>query len=94
MRGLTEAARQAGLATDWRLVTPGTVPPGLHFQGNGPARFWLFTLKALAFIALRAERVEEARELLDHILALDVRANVGGEVIATLLASLKDQPRA
>ncbi|MCE4556750.1 hypothetical protein [Pelomonas cellulosilytica] len=88
-RGLLEAARQAGLDTDWRRVTPQTVPAGVDFQQNGPARFWLFTLKALAFIALRRQLPDEAAELLAQIARLDTGgARVGDEVIARLLASL------
>jgi hypothetical protein len=64
------------------------VPAGVEFRGNGPARFWLFTLKALAFIALRSARADDARELLAHIVALDDQAHIGGEVVATLLASI------
>jgi hypothetical protein len=87
-RGLIEAARQAGLAADWRQVLPGQLPAGVDFRGNGPARFWLFTLKALAFIALRSARPADARELLAHLVALDDQAHIGGEVVATLLASI------
>jgi hypothetical protein len=91
-RGLLEAAKQAGLSPDWREVAPGHVPAGVDFRGSGPARFWLFTLKALAFIALRSERPDEARELLAHIAALDDQAHIGDEVIATLLASVTRPP--
>lgn len=87
-RGLLEAARQAGLAEDWRQVVPGRVPAGVDFRGSGAARFWLFTLKASAFIALRSGRLDDARELLAHIVALDDQAHLGSEVIATLLASV------
>jgi len=90
-RGLLEAAKQAGLAQDWRQVAPGSVPEGVDFKGSGPARFWLFTLKALAFIALRSARPDDARELLSRIAALDDQAQIGGEVIATLLASVTDR---
>lgn len=91
-RGLLEAARQAGLAEDWRQVVPGHVPAGADFRGSGPARFWLFTLKALAFIALRSGRPDDARELLAHIVALDDQAHIGGEVVATLLAGVTNRP--
>lgn len=87
-RGLLEAARLAGLAEDWRQVVPGNVPAGVDFRGSGAARFWLFTLKARAFIALRSGRPDDARELLAHIVALDDQAHLGSEVIATLLASV------
>lgn len=87
-RGLLEAAKQAGLPHDWREVKPGQLPAGVHFRGNGPARFWLFTLKALAFIALRSRRLNDACELLRRIGELDNQAHIGGEVIATLLDSV------
>ena len=93
-RGLLEAAKQAGLAQDWRRVARGSVPDGVDFKGSGPARFWLFTLKALAFIALRSDRPDDARELLAHIAALDDQAHIGGEVIATLLACVTGRPGA
>lgn len=80
--GLAEAARQAGLSEDWTQVQPGAA----DFQGTGPARFWLFTLKALAFISMRSERPEAARAFLEQIVRLDPQASVGGEVIASLLA--------
>jgi hypothetical protein len=78
--GLAEAARQAGLAQDWRSVQPGP-----DFDGTGPARFWLFTLKALAFISLRSGRPNDARELLAQISLLAPQAHMGGEVIASML---------
>jgi len=56
--------------------------------GELPARFWLFTLKALAFIALRSGRPEDARALLGQLARLDEQARIGDDVIATLLASV------
>ena len=91
-RGLLEAAKQAGLAEDWRQVLPGSLPAAVDFSRIGAARFWLFTLKALAFIALRRERPDEARQLLARIAALDPQARIGGDVIATLLASVIGRP--
>jgi hypothetical protein len=79
--GLAEAARQAGLPQDWRHVVAGAA----DFQGTGPARFWLFTLKALAFISIRSGQTEAARELLAHLTVLDPHATAGGEVVAGLL---------
>lgn len=90
-RGLAEAAAQAGLAADWRAVVPGD---GLDFQRDGPARFWLFTLKALAFIRLRSGQTDGARALLAQIDRLDGGARIGGDVIAALLASTDAPGRA
>jgi hypothetical protein len=89
LRGLGEAARQAGLPDDAVFLTfdrPAS-PPDVDFHTPGPARFWLFTQKALAFIALRSARPEEARRRLALIDLLAPGADVGNEVIAALLDS-------
>lgn len=80
-RGITVAGRQAGLDADWRRVQPGDA----DFAATGPARFWLFSLKALAFICLRSGRSDDARTLVEHIGRLDPTHGLGGEVIASLL---------
>ena len=81
--GLAAAARQANLPA----VAPFQVPSGLvsDFASNGPARFWLFTLKALAFIRLRRGDPEAARELLETIQHLDPDHSVGSDVTLALL---------
>lgn len=61
-------------------------PPGIDFHSDGPARFWLFMLKALASIGLRSGRPDEARELLDLLAGVGAAARVGDEVTAALLA--------
>lgn len=86
-RGIAVAARRAGLAPDWRNVQPGAA----DFAVNGPARFWLFSHKALAFICLRTGRMNEARELVEHIGRLDPTHGLGDEVIASLLAGSSGQ---
>jgi hypothetical protein len=83
-RGLLEAAAQAGLPADWRSV-PAPLPAALK-QGS-PGRFWLFTLKALAFIRLRSGRPDEARALLQQLDACDPEAAMGRDVIAALIAA-------
>jgi hypothetical protein len=84
LRGLHEAALQAGLPGDWRAAQPDAA---VDFQANGPARFWLFTLKALAFVNLRRGNPEEARALLATIERVEPEARVGDDVIAALLAA-------
>lgn len=83
-RGLAEAAVQAGLGVDGRALVPGEA---VDFQRDGPARFWLFTLKALAFISLRSGQTDRARALLAQIDQLDSQARIGNDVVAGLLAS-------
>lgn len=78
--GLQAAAHKAGLPQDWQQVDA----PETDFAAPGPARFWLFTLKALAFIRLRSGEPAEARALLAHARKLDPHDSVGVGVIEAL----------
>jgi hypothetical protein len=80
-KGIAVAGRQAKLDADWARVQPGDG----DFSSTGPARFWLFSLKALAFICLRSGRSDEARALVAHITRLDPTHGLGGEVLTSLL---------
>jgi hypothetical protein len=82
--GLAEAARQAGLAADWTQWRPGQIGGEI----NGPARFALYTLKALAFIHLRRGEPEQSQRLLDKLTELGALTVVGGSVIADLSKGL------
>ncbi|HET6786896.1 MAG TPA: hypothetical protein VFH49_02965 [Aquabacterium sp.] len=82
LRGLEVAAEQAHLPDDWRAVTAGMA----DFQSPGAARFWLFTLKALAFIRLRLRDVESARLYLSKVQELDPEGGTGAGVIEALIA--------
>jgi hypothetical protein len=82
--GLAEAARQAGLALDWREWRPAQVAA----PAEGPVRFALYTLKAMAFIHLRREELPAARALLDGLAVLDPTDQVGGSVIEALATGL------
>lgn len=81
--GLEEAARQAGWPTDWRAWRPLSPLP------EGPGRFALYTLKALAFIALRRDEREEARAMLAALAILDPTGAVGWPVVAALADGLE-----
>jgi len=56
-----------------------------HFLEPGPARFWLFTLKALAFIRLRLKDVESAKLYLSKVQELDPQGGTGASVIEALI---------
>jgi hypothetical protein len=87
-RGLSEAAEQAGLPLDWSAAQP---EPSRDFGQGGPARFWLFMLKALAFLALQQDRPQAARALLAKITELQPDAAMGDEVVGAMLQAT--QPR-
>lgn len=80
-KGLVAAAQAAGLPADWRLVQPGVS----DFSVPGAARFWLFTLKAMAFISLRREDRDTAAALVAQLKLLDPEDHLGASVVARLL---------
>jgi hypothetical protein len=77
-RGLQEAAAQAGWNADWRQWQPEPVVP------DGPGRFALYTLKALAFIHLRQQDRHAAGQMLAALRRLDPAGAVGWPVVAAL----------
>jgi tetratricopeptide (TPR) repeat protein len=81
LKGLDVAASQAHLPDDWRIVTRDMA----DFGAPGPARFWAFTLKALAFIRLRRQDPEAARAYLDKVNELDPEGGSGAGVIEALI---------
>ena len=76
--GMREAARQAGWDADWRHWQPETIVP------DGPGRFALYTLKALAFIHLRRDDQHLANQMLAALRRLDPAGAVGWPVVAAL----------
>jgi hypothetical protein len=76
--GLREAARQAGWSEDPAHWTRDGV------SAEGPGRFALYTLKALAFIHLKREDPSRAHGLLEILAMLDPSGHVGWSVVADL----------
>jgi hypothetical protein len=76
--GLREAARQAGWPSDPKLW------PVDQSNADGPARFALFTLKALSFIELKRGDQAAANALLGILARVDPAGSVGWPVIAAL----------
>lgn len=85
VEALGRAARQAGISRRWRQLTPDCAP---WHDTNGPAHFYLFSLKALAFIRLRLGRRKQSAELLMKIAELDPQDTVGASVIGSLASAL------
>jgi hypothetical protein len=76
--GLRVAARQAGWTASWRDWPAQSIIP------DGPGRFALYTLKALAFIHLRRSERNQAIEILDALRELDPAGITGWSVVAAL----------
>ncbi|CAG0951016.1 hypothetical protein MTYP_00191 [Methylophilaceae bacterium] len=76
--GLDAAARQANITSDWRLLDNSSCD---WRQVDAPQHFYLFSLKALAFIRLRSQRVAESHEILAKLREIDPSDSVGASVI-------------
>lgn len=81
-RCLTLVASELQLPTRWQDVTPIHA----YFQSDEPAhRFYLFALKAYAYLLLRLNKMEEGRAAVDKLLQLDPANKVGGQVLLDVL---------
>lgn len=78
---LCKVADLTGLPADWRCFQKDFA----HWRNpESPVRYYLYTMKALGFIALRQEKLALAHEILDKLIELDPEDRVGGSVIKTL----------
>lgn len=82
--GLKAAAQQGGFSNDWTQLDATSAA---WSRVDGPQHFYLFTLKALAFIRLRLERADEARQILAKLAEIDPADGVGASVIRDLAAN-------
>lgn len=82
--GLAEAARQATLPAAWSRWAP----EDFALAAPTPARFALYTLKAIAFVRLRRGEPDEARRAIDKLRELEPTGDVGGAVVADLARAL------
>jgi len=78
LQGMAEAARQAG----WDQSPEKW--PAQSSAVDGPARFALFTFKALSFIELKSGHKDVALDHLRLLASLDPQGSVGWPVIAAL----------
>lgn len=81
---LDAAAKQGGFDADWTRLDTGSAD---WRRVDAPQHFYLFTLKALAFIRLRLGRTAEAHALLAKLAELDPHDSVGASVIREIAAA-------
>ena len=75
---LDAAAKQAHIPSDWNLLDNTSCD---WRKVDAPQHFYLFSLKALAFIRLRQRRAQDARQILDKLREIDAHDSVGASVI-------------
>lgn len=85
------AARQGGFDADWSGLTPASAD---WPKVDSPSHFYLFTLKALAFMHLRLDKGDEAMAMLAKLFELDPQDSVGASVIRDLAGSVETAPAA
>ncbi|MHB0919068.1 MAG: hypothetical protein ACYC1G_14955 [Thiobacillus sp.] len=83
LHALEIAARQGGFSPDWARLDAHSTD---WRRVDAPQHFYLFTLKALAFIRLRLGRSEDSHALLAKLQELDPLDTVGASVIRDLAA--------
>jgi hypothetical protein len=88
--GLEAAAKKGGFSPDWTRLDAHSAD---WRRIDAPQHFYLFTLKALAFIRLRLGRAAESHALLAKLAELDPHDSVGASVIRELAARQPDGPR-
>ena len=86
--GLEEAARQGGFPNDYRRLAQDRQKWDLY--ANEITLFYLYTLKALAFIKLRLGFTIDAQLILSHLQQLDPKDLSGASVIMDLAAGITD----
>ena len=80
---LHKAAELGGFSPDWNVLNSSS---SQWSPASDAQRFYLYTLKALAFISLRVSNLVKAKEVLEKLQELDPTDQVGGSVVADLLA--------
>lgn len=88
LAGLEEAARQAGFPNDHQLLVENQHQWDMYADEN--ALFYLYTLKALAFIKLRRGLADEATVILAHLQQLDPQDLSGASVIMQLAKEVNE----
>jgi len=80
---LQKAARDNGLALDWREVRPHHAAFG-DYAAALP-RFYLFTLKACAYLSMRLGDLAKGRAMTAKLLELDPGDKIGAKVLLGIL---------
>lgn len=88
LAALQQAAQQGGFPADYRYLA--RQPGQWDMYASESALFYLYTLKALAFIKLRLGQGREAGAILSLLRLLDAEDRCGASVIMSLAAALEE----
>jgi hypothetical protein len=88
LAALQEAAKQGNFTHDYQRLA---MQPGVDMYASEVTLFYLYSLKALAFIKLRLEQENEATDILFLMQKLDPEDRVGASVIQSLADALIEE---
>ena len=88
LAGLEESAKQGGFPNNYRRLVQNQ--PKWNLYANESTLFYLYTLKALAFIKLRQGFTTDAQLVLSHLQQLDPEDLSGASVIMDLAAGITE----
>lgn len=83
---LIKSSLQGGFSHEWETLTPISAD---WSDPRGPGRVFLYSLKALAFIRLRQNDLDNAGSILKILSRLDPTDQVGASVIRDLLDGMQ-----
>ena len=87
--GLEEAARQGGFPGDFMQLA--RQPLKWNLYANGTGLYYLYNLKALAFVKLRQQQEAEAQAILTLLQNLDPEDRCGASVIVSLAEAIEGE---
>jgi tetratricopeptide (TPR) repeat protein len=80
---LAKAARENGLAFDWRRIA--ATDAGFAAYENILPRFFLFSLKGYAYLQMRLGNLDEGHDAVIKLLELDPSDKIGAKVLLDVL---------
>jgi tetratricopeptide (TPR) repeat protein len=84
---LVQAAEQVGIEADYRKLQSTS---SFFANATGPARHYLYALKAKSFVYLRQGKLEAAESVLEKLSALDPFDQVGGSVVRDMAKKVRE----
>ncbi|WP_024520706.1 hypothetical protein [Bradyrhizobium sp. Tv2a-2] len=83
---VAKAARESGLPDDWPDVN--AVDAAFGRYENILSRFYLFSLKAYAYLQMRLGNLDEGRAAAEKLLELDPTDKIGGKVLLEVIEGM------
>ena len=84
------SGRRLGFPMDWHELQPVHLGAELPL---GLVRFYLFSLKGMAYVKMRIGELDEGERMIDKVIALDPEDRLGGSVLKNVILETRRRPR-